>query len=247
MEDLSGSEPGLLGYWPMDEGMGDVLKDLSPYHNDAIVTGARWWMNTNAIGRAEIPASTLASDLKAMFNSEIGSDVKLIAEGKHINAHKFILAARSETFRAMLMGGLKESTQSEIHVGEIKLHVLSKLVEFLYTDLVDLDGDTVVDLFVAADKFQVGRLRAICENFLFSNINIENVCTIFDTAEKLKEAGKLRHFCFNWIVNNWGDVMRSPEGFQALDRDLQVEIMLAASELHFPKQRKITHSLKPPI
>jgi PKD repeat protein len=39
---LAGSEEGLAGYWSMNEGYGDTLFDATSYHNDAVVSAARW-------------------------------------------------------------------------------------------------------------------------------------------------------------------------------------------------------------
>lgn len=39
---LLGNEAGLVGYWRMNEGNGDVVKDLSPNANDGVVAVARW-------------------------------------------------------------------------------------------------------------------------------------------------------------------------------------------------------------
>ena len=43
---LVGSEQGLVGYWTMNEGIGNVLEDGSPSGNDATITGAEWWQGT---------------------------------------------------------------------------------------------------------------------------------------------------------------------------------------------------------
>lgn len=39
---LKGDEPGLLAYWPMDEGQGDVCYDHGPYGHHALIHGATW-------------------------------------------------------------------------------------------------------------------------------------------------------------------------------------------------------------
>ena len=36
-----GDEPGLVGYWPMDDGVGNVLEDLVG-GNDGTISGAAW-------------------------------------------------------------------------------------------------------------------------------------------------------------------------------------------------------------
>jgi len=39
---LKGDEPGLIAYWPMDEGQGDVCYDHGPYGHHALIHGATW-------------------------------------------------------------------------------------------------------------------------------------------------------------------------------------------------------------
>jgi hypothetical protein len=39
---LTGAEPGLIGYWPLDEGGGCVVGDRSPAGNDGRVSGETW-------------------------------------------------------------------------------------------------------------------------------------------------------------------------------------------------------------
>lgn len=41
-QELTGNEPGLVGYWPMHEGSGNVIYDLSPNHNNGTINGATW-------------------------------------------------------------------------------------------------------------------------------------------------------------------------------------------------------------
>ncbi|MHC4908811.1 MAG: LamG-like jellyroll fold domain-containing protein [Planctomycetota bacterium] len=44
---LAGSESGLVGYWPMDAGAGDVLADLAGA-NDGVIAGAAWQATSTA-------------------------------------------------------------------------------------------------------------------------------------------------------------------------------------------------------
>jgi len=39
---LSGTEDGLIGYWPINEGAGEVVYDKSNKNNDATIYGAKW-------------------------------------------------------------------------------------------------------------------------------------------------------------------------------------------------------------
>jgi len=39
---LTGNEPGLLAYWPMNEGTGSTVADLTSNNNPGTITGATW-------------------------------------------------------------------------------------------------------------------------------------------------------------------------------------------------------------
>jgi hypothetical protein len=56
----------------------------------------------------ELPPPTLARDLSALVGDPEFADVRFIAEGRAIVAHRFILEARCAYFRAMFRGGFAE-------------------------------------------------------------------------------------------------------------------------------------------
>eukprot|EP01088_Endostelium_zonatum_P018920 TRINITY_DN6275_c0_g1_i1.p1 TRINITY_DN6275_c0_g1~~TRINITY_DN6275_c0_g1_i1.p1 ORF type:complete len:291 (-),score=62.99 TRINITY_DN6275_c0_g1_i1:99-971(-) len=241
---LSGNERGLLGHWPINEGCGRQILDKTPFGHHGTIEGneTSWFLSPDATGEIEIPASKLIFDLKSILKSKIGADIKLISSNNQIIlAHKIILASRSEAFNAMLYGGMKETHQEEIRFPDLQFEVLTIVVEYLYTDMAEINGETVVSVYMAADKYNLGRLRALCENYILQNIGLENVCTIFQTADHLG-AEKLRGFCFNWIINNFGMILKS-ECFVHLAPELQKEINFAAADMHFPvvsKKRKFS-------
>lgn len=75
----------------------------------------------------------LSEDIGALYLSDDYSDVTLIVSGQRFNGHKVILAARSEYFRALLYGGLKESMQNEIELKEPTLPAFKGLLKYIYT------------------------------------------------------------------------------------------------------------------
>lgn len=52
----------------------------------------------------------------------------------------------------------------EVTINDISFEVLHKLIEFLYTDQSSFDGDSVLELFIAADKFDQPRLKYVKQN-----------------------------------------------------------------------------------
>jgi hypothetical protein len=54
---LSGNEPGLIAYYPMDEATGVEVRDHSGNGHNATVAGASWWGCTAAIGKIDNPGA----------------------------------------------------------------------------------------------------------------------------------------------------------------------------------------------
>jgi hypothetical protein len=235
-EPPSEADPALIGWWPLDKGYGIDIEDKSVNQLHGELSGAQW---THSNRDNEGSQSTLYENLKAMFNNPVGSDIKLRTSGdpnEFIYAHKIILCERSKVFRAMLLGEMKESTAKEITINDITFPVLSKLIEYLYTDKVELDGDTVLELFTAADKFDQPHLKHMCEKFMLQHINVTNVCTVLELADTLNSA-LLRGECMRWIFDHFGEVMRTEE-YLNLDKKLLAEINRVASKQFFASNKK---------
>jgi hypothetical protein len=60
----------------------------------------------------EMPPSTLAKDLGSMVGDPEFADIRFIAEGKAIAAHRFILETKCEYFKNMFQSGMIEASSS---------------------------------------------------------------------------------------------------------------------------------------
>ena len=77
---------------------------------------------------AEMPPPTLARDLSALVGDPEFADVRFIAEGRAIVAHRFILESRCEYFRAMFRSGMQEGGGGMVDVvvpGKHNMNVLA--------------------------------------------------------------------------------------------------------------------------
>jgi len=233
----------LLCWWKFDEGHGTKVSDFMEQAPDGIIVGCRWWVGGCAIGKVEIPKSTLQSDLSVMFNNPLSSDVQLTVDdhpGPPINAHRALLAARSENFRAMLVNEMTEANSKIIILKEIKYDILLLLVQYLYTDAVAINEANVVDLLIASDRFQIKRLQAMCEDFVMKSIELDNVCNLFELADKV-HASQLKVFCKNWIVSNWSEVLRKGDDMHLsieLQREIRNEVLQVYFHSNNSKRRK---------
>ena len=67
----------------------------------------------------DLPPTTLCRDLGAMVGDPEHSDVRFVAEGKTLAAHRFVLESRVEYFRVMFSSGMQESVVSEDAVVDV--------------------------------------------------------------------------------------------------------------------------------
>lgn len=90
----------------------------------------------------------VSEDIGALYLSEEYSDVTLVVAGHKFYSHKLILAARSEYFRALLFGGMKESMQNEIEVNASSLPAFKNLLKYIYTGRMSLANERDEVLFL---------------------------------------------------------------------------------------------------
>ena len=88
---------------------------------------------------------SIAFSLGKLYNQSDYSDIELIVESERFCAHRVILAARSEYFRALLYGGLRESQHDNrtIEIKECKAAAFKLLLQYIYTGRISLIKEKV--------------------------------------------------------------------------------------------------------
>ncbi|WVZ59736.1 hypothetical protein U9M48_009840, partial [Paspalum notatum var. saurae] len=175
-----------------------------------------------------VPPSDLHQHLGNILQTEKGADVVFDVAGQTFAAHRCVLAARSPVFSAELFGMMKESdTGGVVRIEDMEAPVFKALLYFIYTDLFpkatkqdgDLDEDVLSQhLLVAADRYNLERLKLLCEKKLCDYIDVDTVATILALAEQHCCHG-LTKVCFHFLSSpaNLMAVMAS-DGFKHLSR-----------------------------
>ncbi|CAD7945856.1 unnamed protein product [Amoebophrya sp. A25] len=152
-----------------------------------------------------IPPSHLVEDLRSIVNNPILGDVTFKVEGMPVYATRSHLAARSDHFRALFYGGMRETMKPEeaIEIPDISYEAFVTLLEYLYTDIIPdhLTTDTAVELLIGAERYLLQRLKALCEDLIRKGIDFDNVVPILLTAKKHRADG-LKDICLEFIVHN---------------------------------------------
>jgi BTB/POZ domain len=153
--------------------------------------------------------------LSKLLETESLADIKFVFKDDHIAAHSAIIAASSPVFAAMFEGGrFKEGQTRTVNIEDIDSRVFRKLLQFLYTGSSGCSkqdpSDMLKALFFAADKYQVGALKDICEEFLICQFEIENVLCHLEWAH-LYGAEKLKDAAVTYIVQRRNEVWQLKE------------------------------------
>ena len=134
--------------------------------------------------------SDVEFEVIADSHSVEGEAANLKAEYVRVKAHKSILIARSERFKALLLGGMSESTQGTkpIVLHGIRESVFKALLIYLYSDtlLTEIRNDyqLIMELYVAANEYTLSRLIRLCEGILLNLLQIENAAEFLEFAQE---------------------------------------------------------------
>jgi hypothetical protein len=178
-------------------------------------------------------------------NPKVHDVVFLVGEGKQpMYALKHILAKDSPVFEAMFKGAFCEalgtcSSPAEIPIPDTTPEVFLEILHFLYTgapkDYGSLDYASEIGLWRLADKYDIEKLRSICDSGISTRMSSEN---LFDVVpwlhilpDHLKEkAGSVAREVFDdmWdreeilenceeqVIDNLVDVMKEDDLAQQL-------------------------------
>jgi len=159
---------------------------------------------------SEIPLTALLGKTfkESNDNPEHGgnySDFKIICddgkERKLFNVHRVIISAGSPVFNAMLTNNCKESIDKSATISDISIDTMEKLLHFMYTDNVEMDNaDT--DLLLAANKYQIGKLKAICESHLINGLTESNAFHL-GVVSDLHGSELFKNEVAKFIAKNW--------------------------------------------
>uniref|UniRef100_A0A672JTG4 BTB domain-containing protein n=1 Tax=Sinocyclocheilus grahami TaxID=75366 RepID=A0A672JTG4_SINGR len=113
------------------------------------------------------PASGLGTDLLALYQRADMSDISIRVADRVFSAHRAILCARSEYFRAMLCGSWMESLCQCITLQGLGPDEMEILLHFMYGAILDFPpGTNVSQVVLAADMLGLEGLKDVAEMVL---------------------------------------------------------------------------------
>ncbi|MGH0151981.1 UNVERIFIED_CONTAM: hypothetical protein FKN15_040266 [Acipenser sinensis] len=177
--------------------------------------------------------SRLLAIVADLYQQDQYSDLKVKVGDEQLSAHKFVLAAHTESWS---LANLAATT--ELDLSDAKPEVAMAMLRWVYTDDLELKEDDVflTDLMKLANRFQLQLLRERCEKGVMSLVNVRNCIRFYQTAEELC-ASTLLNYCAEIIASHWDDLRK--DDFSSMSAQLLYKMIKSKTEFPLHKAIKV--------
>lgn len=154
--------------------------------------------------------SEMSQNMNQLLQNSYFHDITFKVDGEILVAHKAILSARSRVFKAMFESPLAIN-QEEIEISDISEESVKKMLSFIYSGEVNhLDVRSAMELYYAADKYELNSLKDICTRVMVGNVETDNVIDIILLSNRHSDHD-LEHVCITFIAKNAPEIQDKPE------------------------------------
>eukprot|EP00041_Stephanoeca_diplocostata_P006816 m.94652 g.94652 ORF g.94652 m.94652 type:complete len:285 (+) comp16556_c0_seq1:266-1120(+) len=169
-----------------------------------------------------------AIDMRKVINDSEMSDIQFVVgeDREKISAHKIILAARCEVFRAMFAEQrhskaktTKDGQQTLLVLPDVRPTVFLTVLEFIYTNGCKLSQSTVVDVLASAIEYGLEGLVLCCVSYITAGLEVDTACEAIQAAITYKQ-DDLRDSCMEFIERHTKDIFKSPHFAELSDETL---------------------------
>jgi len=165
----------------------------------------------------------LAQDRETLY-----PDVTIVMDsGDKFRAHKGILSARSEYFKALFRSGLLESTQSEILFSETTPEAFANLLDYIYMGVEKVNAELSVELLILATRIGFSKCKAKLEQTIIENLDISNAVELITVSDICDSPG-IKKQCISLIAKNHTDEALRQRILDQCDTETIEEIKQAA-------------------
>eukprot|EP01041_Mallomonas_annulata_P008338 gene8339-17169_t len=186
-------------------------------------------------------SESLVKELGKLQSSGYLTDVTIKCGNSEVRAHRCVLAASSEYFRASFTNSMKESELGTIvELKQVDEGCLDAIIKYIYNGSISLSDTNVLSMLDSANHLQLSRLVQKCCDFLFTNLDIDNclnVHSISDTYSCLKLSKQVEMF----IYRNFESITLSNEFNEiAIEKLLKY---LSNNQLTISNEEKLFHAI----
>ncbi|XP_074654245.1 BTB/POZ domain-containing protein 19-like [Tubulanus polymorphus] len=176
--------------------------------------------------------SSFALQMKRLINNKDMSDIKFLIgpNRKPVYAHRCLLSARCDVFRAMFLDQAKNKESQDVPfvMSDISMEIFMPILEFIYTNAVTLSSKNAVDVLGSALEYGMDDLRKLSVRYLIENLSINTASEAMQAAVTYGQ-DELREKALNYTENNTSGVFKT-KGFHEMSEDA-LSVVLDSDQL----------------
>ncbi|XP_028981939.1 speckle-type POZ protein B-like [Diachasma alloeum] len=179
----------------------------------------------------DLQTGQLNEHFTQLFEDSRLSDVTILVGNEKFFAHKLLLSVRSTVFAAMFEHKeMSENCKNEVKIDDMEPAIVKAMLEFIYTDKVSDLEIQARKLLKVSDKYDLHRLRVMCEEILYKTLTSDNAAEILVLAD-LNHSQKLKEYVMRFIEDDPLSVIKSEsydrlvEGYPGLAKELIYSII----------------------
>jgi len=166
----------------------------------------------NKVVKVDTEEEDIGENLLDMFTTGDFTDITIVCEGREFEAHKAILGARSDFFRAAFRHDMREKATGKIDILDVDSETVLDMLTFIYSGkLKDLELKAE-RLLPAAEKYLIKSLKKKCEECLCKSLTVDNCLEYLVDADRYN-AGHLKPLVIKFVVDNCREVV-TQEGWR---------------------------------
>ncbi|KAF5900049.1 kelch-like protein 33, partial [Clarias magur] len=148
--------------------------------------------------------------IRKLWEERVGCDVELEAEGRIFHAHRVLLSACSDYFRAMFSSGMKETYQSSVSLFLMGAPELEALLHCCYSGELFLDWGCIFELTSTALQFQFQAALSLCLSYLEQQMDAHSCLDVVSFAEAYM-LSDLFEIAEDFTLMHFQEVMGTPK------------------------------------
>lgn len=157
-----------------------------------------------------------SNDFHRLLINDIFSDITIkSSDGKEYRAHKAVLACRSAVLKANFEHNTTECITNIVE-SPFESEVLHDVLKFMYSNEAPKIDEIPMKLLLAADYYQLYRLKYLCEEALYRKLNLDNAIETLALAN-LHSADKLKQLTLEFIKDGQAKLITTTKGWHKLE------------------------------
>src|SRR6218665_3256596 len=177
--------------------------------------------------------------LNEQRSDEASCDVSLRSsspETSSVYAHRCVLAASSDYFKAFFRHSLVDARVIEMVMPESSHDAIESVVTFMYTGVIEISDVTVEEIVHLADYLGLSKILELCEKYMEQNLNDSN-CLKFKVLSEFYPLGALTNSVHNYILPRMAALVRNSDAVDLSVKTLRQ--LLSDKETNYAREADV--------